>query len=179
MTQRRFVNEEPHEIQLSASIAVANEQRRAASGVVRWALVDADDRVIRHDEAKIEVPALSSVWLPQLHFTEAEATRHYLSYEFISDGDVVSRGSVLFCAPKHFPFRDPQLSWQLDGDLLTVKANHYARCIEIEDLDSDLLLSDNYFHLNGGESCTVRILRGQPSSIRLRSVFDIAEWSDD
>ena len=36
----------------------------------------------------------------------------------------------------------------------------------------DLVLSDNYFDLNG-DSKTVKILRGVPENIRVRSVYDI------
>ena len=51
-------------------------------------------------------------------------------------------------------------------------AEAYARSVEIECDDGDLLLSDNYFDMNAGTR-TVRILRGHGSKLRVRSVFDI------
>ena len=51
-------------------------------------------------------------------------------------------------------------------------AQAYAKSVEIKNENQDLVLSDNYFDLNG-DSRTVKILRGKPEGIRLRSVYDI------
>ena len=55
-----------------------------------------------------------------------------------------------------------------------VKAETYAKSVEILNDQEDLVLSDNYFDLNGG-SKTVEILRGKPENLRLRSVWDIGQ----
>ena len=44
--------------------------------------------------------------------------------------------------------------------------------MEIQNDKEDLLLSDNYFDMNAGEK-RVRVLRGEPKNLRLRSVYDI------
>ncbi len=173
MTLRTSVVEEPRAIELSARLVVANETRAPISGLVRWALRDPQARVIRSGEQTVTVPALTSVWLDRLTFPEAVATRNYLSYELQIGAEVISSGTVLFCAPKHFEFAAPKLSWELSGDMIIVRAGAYARAVEIECPDSDLKLSDNYFDLNGDERA-VRILSGTPDILRLRSVYDIA-----
>ncbi len=58
------------------------------------------------------------------------------------------------------------------NELITVFADAYARCVEIDSPDSDFILSDNYFDMNSGAK-TVNILEGDPKTIRLRSVYDI------
>ena len=47
-----------------------------------------------------------------------------------------------------------------------------AKAVEIDSIDSDFILSDNYFDMNAG-SKTVKIVEGTPKTIRLRSVYDI------
>ena len=60
----------------------------------------------------------------------------------------------------------------VEGNTITVSADTYAKSVEILNENEDLVLSDNYFDLNG-DSKTVEILRGKPENIRVRSVFDI------
>lgn len=55
---------------------------------------------------------------------------------------------------------------------ITVKAKAYAKSVEIQNEAEDLVLSDNYFDLNG-DSKTVEILRGELKNVRIRSVYDI------
>ncbi len=84
----------------------------------------------------------------------------------------MSEGTVLFTVPKHFAFEDPHLRYECSGDEITVYADAFAKYVEIDSPDSDFVLSDNYFDMNAGKK-TVRILEGEPGSIRLRSVWDI------
>ena len=62
---------------------------------------------------------------------------------------------------------------QVDGEWITVKADAYAKSVEIQNENEDLILSDNYFDMNGGEK-KVRILDGEPKQITLRSVYAVS-----
>ena len=193
-TDRISVVMEPSPIQTTARLCVANETRQAVIGTVRWALRGADGApltapCLRAQTAltapalpetayptqgaqTVTLPALTSVWLDALDFPNLDFLNAYLSFALEVDGQVVSSGTSLFTAPKHFHFRDPQLTCTRQGDTLTVRAAAFARSVEISSPDSDLVLSDNYFDLNGGEA-TVRILEGDPQTLCVRSVFDI------
>ena len=96
----------------------------------------------------------------------------HLYYAFVVDGQVVSYGSVLFTAPKHYAYRDPQLSYRVEGNTITITAGAYAQWVEVDSPDSDFVLSDNYFDMEPG-SRTLTVLEGTPKTIRLRSVYDI------
>ena len=120
----------------------------------------------------MSVSRLSSKWCDKLDFNCTDFLNNYFSYEFISEGDSISSGTVLFTAPKHFRFADPCLSYEIRENKITVHAKAYAKSVEISSTDCELLLSDNYFDMNGG-SYTVDILEGSPETLRLRSVFDI------
>ena len=98
-------------------------------------------------------------------------TENYVSFAFLQEGQAVSGGTALFCAPKHFRFRDPTLRVRREGDKLLVSAEAYARSVEIQ-CDADVVLEDNYFDMNGGER-RIRILRGEPKQLSVRSVYDI------
>jgi len=174
LSQRPNTNDEKREDSVEKSIwlNVSNETMAPVHAQVAWALRDATGRVLCEESATVDVDALSAKWLEKREFPEADLYGNYVSYALCVDGEQVSEGTVLFCAPKHFGFKDPELTLRREGDWLVVTAKNYARMVEIECDDGDVLLSDNYFDMNGGEK-RVRILRGEGKEFRVRSVYDI------
>ena len=59
-----------------------------------------------------------------------------------------------------------------EGDELVVTAEAYAKSVEILNEADDMLLEDNYFDMNAGQR-RVKILKGRPEGLKVRSVFDI------
>ncbi len=155
-----------------AKLSVANETTKDVCGVVHWALRSKDSRILQSGSKQLIVPALSSVWLDNMDFNKTDVKNNYLSFSFVVDDIPVSEGTVLFTVPKHFNFVDPNLRYKINDDTITVYADAFAKYIEIYSLDSDFILSDNYFDMNAGEK-TVKILEGTPKTIKLRSVYDI------
>ena len=155
-----------------ARLCVTNETTSDISGIVNWELRSANSKILQSGNSKLTVPALSSVWLDNMDFNKTDVQNNYLSFSYVVDDKVVSEGTVLFTVPKHFDFVDPNLRYEINGDEITVYADAYAKYVEIDSPDSDFILSDNYFDMNGG-SKTVKILEGAPKTIKLRSVYDI------
>ena len=172
LTQDSNVNAQPYEVRKSIRLNVANETREDKKLTVRWALRDAFARVKRGGEQEVEAPALSSVWLEKEELEDAALYEDYVSYECLRGGEVIYSGTVLFCAPKYFRFAQPGLKVRQEGDELVVTAETYAKSVEIRNEADDLLLEDNYFDMNAGER-RVKILKGKPEGIKVRSVFDI------
>ena len=172
LSQNTNVNAEPFALKKSAHLNVSNETLQPFTGKARWALRLPDASVIESGEFAVEVPAMSALWLPEQDFSDRETYDCYYSYRLEdSAGNPVGEGSVLFCAPKHFHFADPQLEAHVEGDEIVVTAKAFARSVELM-AGPDVLLSDNYFDLNAGTR-RVKILRGTPASVTARSVFDI------
>jgi beta-mannosidase len=173
MTERPFCIMEPKTIEKSARLNIANETRNAIEGTVKWALRLPTGEVIKSGEENVAVPELSSVWLDKMDFSDCDELNNYLSYEFYIDQKYVSGGTCLFTAPKHFGFLNPNLTYRMEGNQIFVNADHYAKYVEIEGVDGDLKLSDNFFDINGGE-VVVTILDGNATKLRIKSVYDIA-----
>ena len=173
LSQDTNINTEHFPQKMSARLNVANETMQAFTGIARWSLRRPDASVICDGSFAVHVPALSSVWLSDAQdFSDYGFYDCYYAYALEDEGgSVVSSGSVLFCAPKHFEFADPQLQAYLDGDEIVVGAKAYARSVEIR-CGADVLLADNFFDMNAGER-RVKVLRGVPEDIAVRSVYDI------
>lgn len=156
----------------SIRLSVANESMQDEEITVKWQIRDAAAKVLRAEEEVIKVPALTSVWLEKVDLPDIDIYNEYVSFQAVKDGEVVSEGTVIFSYPKYFRYEDPQLQVKVEGNRITVSASKYAKSVEILNEQEDLILSDNYFDLNG-DSKTVEIISGSVENLKLRSVYDI------
>ena len=177
LTQDPNINFERYEYEENAlkkgmRLCVENETMLSHTVEVTWQLRRADASVIRQGRETVTVEPLSSKWLEYEDFADADTFGDYIAYQMTENGAPAASGTALFCAPKHFRFVDPQLALRVEGDEIVVTAAAYARSVQILNADDTLKLSDNFFDMNAGET-RVRILSGQPSGLRVRSVYDI------
>ena len=177
LTQDPNINFERYEYEENAlkkgmRLCVENETMLSHTVEVTWQLRRADASVIRQGREIVTVEPLSSKWLEYEDFADADTFGDYIAYQMTENGAPIASGTALFCAPKHFRFADPQLALRVEGDEIVVTAAAYARSVQILNADDTLKLSDNFFDMNAGET-RVRILSGQPSGLRVRSVYDI------
>lgn len=173
MTAEKDLNRQYfHDFEKSIRLNAANETMQDETVTVRWALRNTRAEILESAEEEITVPALSSVWLEKKEFPNVNLYQEYVSYEMIKDGVVISGGTVNFAYPKYFRYENPNLSYTVNGNQITVKADAYAKSVEILNDNEDLILSDNYFDMNAGTK-TVTIESGEITKLRLRSVYDI------
>lgn len=173
MTQEADMNREHFEFEKSIRLNVANETMEEQSVQVSWAVRSAKAEIIRDGGVQeVKVLALTSVWLDKVLLPDVDIFSEYVSYEMRQNGTVISDGTVIFSYPKYFRYEDPSLSWRIEGDEIVVSADAYAKSVEIRNENEDLILSDNYFDLNGDEK-RVKVLSGKIEGIKLRSVYDI------
>ena len=172
LSQETNVNAEPYEMEKSIRLSVSNETMQDRAVSVKWALRDKSGRVKREETIALSVKALSSVWLDKVSLPGADIFEDYVSYDLYEQGRRLSGGTVIFSLPKYFHYADPQLSCRVEGDEIVVSAKAYAKSVEIQNENEDLLLSDNYFDMNAGET-RVKVLSGSAENLRLRSVYDI------
>ena len=170
---RLSINADPtyYPVKTSAMLAVNNDTAKDISGRVHWQLCDANSNVLASDQQDITVPALSIVTLDNIDF-DTNPEKNHLFYTFEIDDQIVSYGSALFTAPKHYAFVNPNLRYTIEGNVITVQADAFAQWVEVDSPDSDFILSDNYFDMEAGTR-TLTVLEGTPKTIRLRSVYDI------
>ena len=172
MTASADMNRQHFVFEKSIRLNVANETMEEKHLTVRWALRKADASVIREESQEITVAPLSAYWLDKVLLPDADLFDEYVSYQVEEKGEILSYGTVIFSYPKYFRYVDPHLQVEVDGDELIIKASGYAKSVEILNEEEDLILEDNYFDMNGGER-RVKILRGKPVGLKVRSVYNI------
>ncbi len=181
LSQRPYCIAEQGPMEVSARLCVSNETRESVEGTCRWQLRSCLGDVVSEGQSQVVVEPLESLWLDKIDFTEFPGfslREMYFSYQLEVEGQVVSEGSSLFTAPKHFLFADPELTLRREGDTLILWAARYAKSVEIRGVKDGkgcyIKLSDNYFDMNPGEK-RVRILEGDAEEFRLRGVYDIGQ----
>ncbi len=172
MTQNTNINSEEFNIEKSIQLCVANETRNDEKVIVHWALRSNTGSILEEGKQYIEVLELSSQWLEKVYFEDVDIFNQYVSYELSRDGVNISSGTVIFSLPKYFNYCNPELTYEILGDEITVTSLAYAKSVEILNKEENLILSDNYFDINAG-SKKIKIINGKPDELRLRSVYDI------
>lgn len=172
LSQNPNPNAEPYTLKKSICLCVANESREKQKVMVFWELRDQNAEVLESGKQELSVPAQSSVWMDRISMQHADERSQYVSYRMEQKGVEISGGTVLFTAPKFFCFADPQLTVQTEGDEIVVRAEAFAKSVEIRNKNDDMILSDNFFDMNGGER-RVKIIKGIPESLEVRSVYNI------
>ena len=174
LQNRRSVNMEKGVFsgEKSAQFCVTNDTRYALNGEIRWELRDNKSEILQTGKVNVSVPALSAVRVEKIDFSNIDPQTVHLSFSLTVDGNLVSAGSVLFTQPKYYAFENPSLRYEMQGDEITVYADAYAKAVQIEGVDGDLILEDNFFDMEKGER-RVRILSGNATKLTLKSVYDI------
>lgn len=172
MTQEANMNRQHFEFEKSIRFNVSNETLKPRKVLLKWQIRNASADIKEEHEAEIEVPALSAVWMDKVMLPEIDVFCEYVSYQAYEDGEEIANSTVIFSYPKYFRYQDPKLSVRVEGDELVVTAEAYAKSVEVLNENEDMVLSDNYFDMNAGER-RVKILRGKPEGLKVRSVYDI------
>ncbi len=173
LTQDTNVNAEPYEVKKSIRFNVSNETMKARRITVKWTLRDASSAILKKGEEKFSVPALTAKYGKEVQLPSARLYEDYVSFDaFNEDGKLISHSSVIFSIPKHFRYQDPHLRVRVEDDEIVVTSDCYAKSVEIQNEQETLLLSDNYFDMDAGET-RVKILGGIPDRLHVRSVYDI------
>ena len=156
----------------SASLCVTNDTRSKISCKVVWEIRNAESGIIDGGQERIEIEPLSAIRLDKLDLPELDAQTEHLRYHVELDGEILSEGDVLFCAPKHYRLDDPEISLTVEGDEIVVRSKAYAMAVKIDNPAGDLLLSDNYFNMEAGEK-RIRIISGSREGICAFSLYEL------
>ena len=170
---RPFVILPPNvDYETKAQLAITNDTGNTVQGKVFGRLCKTSGEVISSYEWDVSVEPFNVLALEELDFKKTDIFNNYFAYELVVCGEVVSSGTVIFTAPKHFNFRNPELSYRIEGDEVIVTASSYAKSVELSSPDTDPIFSDNYFDMEPGEK-RIKILEGECHTVNLRSVYDI------
>ena len=149
------------------SLWMCNETQNKVSGKVVWRLIR-NNETLTSDQIETELQPLSSLKIDDFDFSEyldtPENCRNtILEYHFKTENTVISEGTLCFVKYKHFNFVNPDIKTNIFDDngtlKITVSADNFAKFVRLDLSETDVVFSDNYFDLIGGEEKTISIVR--------------------
>lgn len=171
---------EEHKIVLN----IANETRKEIRGVVKTRLCRNDFTILAQQEIPYCVDALSSLDIGAVSDQEVDNEYNCYFYADLYDenGNFVMRQTLLFTKAKNFGFCEPNVTADIQdsegGVTITLIADCFAKHVEVEFAEADVVLSDNYVDITSKEpvvltaktSYKAEELRKQ---LTIQSVYDI------
>ena len=170
------------------SFAISNERRQAFEGLIYYRILDAKNNIVYNGADDVSVPEMSVAGFEGRDFTDVirgHENEYYLEYG-LRDGAVsVTRKTLLFVAPKRFRFADPDIKAQISGSgrshTITLRAEAFAKDVEVSFEGYDVVLSDNYIDITSQTpvKLNLTVTSGAVSSFELedalhiRSVYNI------
>ena len=158
--------------EISARLCVTNDTLNDVEGKVICKVVDSFGNVKKEWQEDVKVEKLSKKWLDKSIIDGLDVKTEHLYYALIVDGQIISEGFTLFTEPKNHVFINPEITYDIIGDEIIVKANAFAKYVMLEGKDGDLILSDNFFDMEKGEK-RVKILKGSATALTIKTLFDI------
>ncbi|MBQ8876334.1 MAG: glycoside hydrolase family 2 protein [Clostridia bacterium] len=171
-TRKDITDERYYGYETKAKLFVNNDTMSDVDGVVLWTLYAHDGTPLQSGKENLSVKALSCASLDEIDFCKTDVRKNYLSFSFTVNGEILSKGAVLFTKPKHYHFLDPKLTVEVHGDELIVTANAFAKYVYISNARDDLVLSDNFFDMDKGQK-RIKIISGDATDLQVKSVYDI------
>ncbi|GKX32254.1 beta-mannosidase [Vallitalea longa] len=137
------------------SLHITNDRLESYVGKVNYSLYS-NDKIVVSDSFNVNVDSLSAQKICEMDFekyidTKDKERNTYLYYELVTDGKVEKYGTILFTKYKHFNMKDPQIKVDItetnEEYNLTFTTNAFAKYVEVDFINTDVVLSDNYFDL--------------------------------
>lgn len=175
---------------------VSNETREEAAARVVWRLRDNCGNILLEDGKESVVPPLTATECAAADFSgflgdRSRLRSRCLEYILYRGEEEVSRGTLLFCRPKHFAFQDPEITYTVeeteDSFLLTFRTANFAKYVLADAEKFDFVADDNCFDLTKGQDKVVTVRKaditknGKPVAVqlsdfeglRIQNAFDI------
>lgn len=149
----------------TVEIHLTNDTLQAQTGVVRWALLDADGNEHDGGSLDVEVAPQSTQRVDTLellaHLGGANMRDRLVWLAFEQAGEVVSTNLVLFARPKHIDLLEPDIDATLtqsdSGYKVRLEARRPALWAWLTFGDHDVRLSDNFVHLMPGRPVEITV----------------------
>jgi beta-mannosidase len=182
----------------SAIIYASNDCLSERSCRLEWSLTRFDGETMKKGSKDVIIPANNSNVIERLDLSDyiredsllityrkdsyRKRSNLFLSFRLIEGDSTVSSNTLFFVPPKYWELRDPEIKITQTSERgrirIDLQPEKFAAYVELGLKDSYARFSDNYFHLNQGETKTVYIISSEipmeniKGRLFVRSLYD-------
>jgi len=166
------------------TVCVANEKMNAVRGRIKYGVYDSDFNELLSDDVNYDVNALTT---NDIVSVDVSAYKDRKDVFFVADtydenDNFIMRQTFIFTEPKHFEWKKPNINADVKkiGDKIEmhITSDVYAKSVEIDFEEYDLILSDNYFDITDKSGYIITAesdvdVEKLKASLKITSVYDI------
>ncbi len=168
--------------------SVSNERKYDFIGAIEYRIATSKNDLIYQGSEACEVSAMTSRELFTRDFSEHTRLYNdacYIEYSLKEGSSIVSHGTLLFSREKYFRFVDPEIKFVITGSDrtfdITLLANAFAKNVELDFVDMDAVMSDNYFDITSSNPVKIRVTFNEgpqsvfhlENSLQIRTMYDL------
>lgn len=145
-------------------VFVANDHPHPWQGTWRWSLETLVGEMVESGSEQVDTSPISATCLREFDFGRA-AKQHGKDRLVFTAGlykgeQCVSQQTTLFAKEKDMILPNPEIDWDMtqEGDqlIIALKANTFARYVEMQLKDADVIFSDNFFDMPACQTVQIR-----------------------
>ena len=169
-----------------ADLYLSTEGQEGFRGELYWELKTFDGKILKSGKSFLDVPERTAFCAQRLNLKakleEAGRRKCYLSASVEDEkGRVVLRDTTTFVRYKQMDLPDPSLSFELLDDkndwIVRLRAEAFAKFVELDLKEGDTVFEDNYFDMDAGEERLIRFPKKdcpdlKSDGILLRSLYN-------
>ncbi len=167
------------------TVNAANETLQDKEIVLKWCVAKSNFDIIASGENKASLKKLSSqdIFTVDINGLDIDIYSDFYYVDLYDNkGNFIMRRTELFTFPKYFQWQKPDIkvtSSENNGIItFTVTSDSFAKGVEIDFEDHDVILSDNYFDITNKNNYTITCktdipLKELTEDMTIRSVYDI------
>ena len=164
-------------------VNIFNETMKVFNGSVQFRLCRNDFNVINEKSVIVNVGSLNAEDVFSIKVIAEDMYSNYVAVTLYDEcGNAIMTQTELFVNPKHYEWQEPQIQtkfMQVDGGLdITVSASCFAKGVEIDFVNLDCVLSENFFDITSNEPKQIFVktdysVEELRDNLIIRSVYDI------
>lgn len=166
------------------TISVSNEKMKDISGKIRFGVYDNNFNAVTQEICGYSLKKLSAKDIITVDISEYEGRKDlFFAAEIFDENDnKIMQQTVLFVKPKHYKWQAPEIKaeFEKNGDMteIYITSGVFAKSVEIDFEDFDVVLSDNYFDIIGADGVKISAKTDKSvgeleNALRIKSVYDI------
>ncbi len=137
------------------TINISNERLSSFEGSIKYGIKDSGFAELYKNEIQVNVNKMSSKDICTENFAELIGTNvrdKFMYCELLDrNGNVISNTTLIFTDPKFFVFKKADIKTNITGGngefTIYVQSDGYAKFVELDFENTDVVFSDNYFDL--------------------------------
>lgn len=154
-------------------INVVSDLRQPVDGVLNVSVYNLNGEVLKSWSNRVEVKPNKSESIGCLtyQFADADSASVFVCSEIISTSGEAFKSHAFNCKVGYLNTQNPEIKMRIEGNYLVLTCSKPAFYVNISSVN-DIEVDDNFFNMLPGKEYKVKVLKGDASSVEIKSLYN-------